>query len=334
LQNERSDYSNLSVIIMKTDIKEIIYLLLVRIPTTIWGKYIKHNLVRMHWGRGLNNFGDCLQPYIARHYGLTPVYVPSQQKADIILQGSILQLIPESYSGYILGTGGDKKDYDFPNARIVGVRGKLTKRCFKRNENLILGDTGLLTKHVFPEVVKRIYDLGIVFHFVDENSELAHNYRDRFSCNNVLFINVLDNPRKVVHLIKQCKHIISSSLHGLVIADAFAIPNVRIVNRGTMPTKFYDFKFEDYYSALNEEPTCIEINGSESFSDLIQCTTVKNQTIISQIIHNLDQAMTALAAYYNCRLKLRLQNADNKHDISKTGGVISFYNDYLYSVRA
>lgn len=152
--------------LVKLNFKEISYLILNRLPKTFIGRFISHNLIRLHWGRNLNNFGDCLQPYIARYYGLLPVYVSTKSKADVIMQGSILQLIDSDYSGYILGTGGDNFSYSFPHAKIIGVRGQLTKRNITPPSNdIILGDLGLLMANVFPSIEEKKYDLGIVLHF-------------------------------------------------------------------------------------------------------------------------------------------------------------------------
>ena len=48
--------------------------------------------------------------------------------------------------------------------------------------------------------------------------------------------------------ISGCERILSSSLHGLIIADSFSIPNRRIGFYNNL--KGGDFKFEDYASAL------------------------------------------------------------------------------------
>lgn len=135
--------------------RELLYYFFNRLPKIIIGKYITHNLVKIHWGRSLNNFGDCLQPLIARHYGLLPVYVSNYQKSDLILQGSILQLVSSDYSGIILGTGGDDFKYRFDKAQILGVRGELTKENIEDvvNKRIVLGDAGLLMKVILPPPV-------------------------------------------------------------------------------------------------------------------------------------------------------------------------------------
>ena len=277
---------------MKYAIKEIIYYIVVRLPYIILGKFIRKNLIHAHWGRGLHNFGDCLSPDILKFYGLTPVYVPNMLRADIILAGSILQWLPYSYKGYIVGTGGDSQRYSFPNAKILAVRGKLTLTNLSLpNASCIkLGDPGLLMAYVYPQQIKAQYKLGIIPHFVDANENYVKSWKRKFG-SEVLFIDVLQSPHKVIQQIKQCQHIISSSLHGLIIADAFHIPNMRIVNRKTMPTAFYDYKFDDYYSSLNCESAFIEVTGNENLTFLIESTTLKPIDMIENIKNNLHKIM-------------------------------------------
>lgn len=71
------------------------------LPRIIWGK-LHGNLVRVHWGRHLNNFGDCLTPDILKYYGMTPAYISSNEEADIILAGTILQWVKPSFNVILL----------------------------------------------------------------------------------------------------------------------------------------------------------------------------------------------------------------------------------------
>ena len=287
-------YYNLSV-------RELVYYFLHRLPSIIKGKYLLHNLIKVHWGRGLNNFGDCLSPDILKYYGLTPVYVSSDEKADLILAGSILQWLDKNYSGYIVGTGGDDVEYNFPNAQILAVRGKYTLRNIAHvsNENIILADPGLLVSIVFPEKVEQIYDMGIIPHFVDWNTDRMRKWNHMFKNNKkVLFINPLRPPKDVIKEIKSCRCIVSSSLHGLIVADAYHIPNVRFVDRMTMPTSFYDYKFDDYYSSIGIEASCLEIDGSETFEELMARTTIKPIDRIEYLKSELDKTMQRLVVKF------------------------------------
>lgn len=150
-------------------IKELIYFFFVRLPFYLIGG-LRGNRVRVHWGRGqgkMHNFGDCLQPYTLKHYGLTPYFVTSLDKADVIMAGSILQNLSPQYAGHIIGAGGSDRRYAFPAARVLAVRGLRTMENIVGVESCILGDAGLVMPFVFPEPEKKLYDLGVIPHFVD-----------------------------------------------------------------------------------------------------------------------------------------------------------------------
>lgn len=275
---------------MKYSFKEIVYYIVCRLPLFIKGKY-EHNLVMSHWGRGLNNFGDCLQPDILKYYGLTPLYIPDIVRSDVVLAGSILQWISPKYSGYIIGTGGDSMKYFFPNAKILAVRGKLTLSNIQGDTSHIkMGDPGLLMSYVYPQACKVKYKLGIIPHFVDKDGDIIKKWKEKFG-SDILFIDVLKSPRRVINEIKQCAAIVSSSLHGLIIADAFHIPNARFVDRKTMPTSFYDYKFDDYYSSLDYKDVVIEVDGSETVDELVSLTTIKPIEKIKLLQRDLNEVM-------------------------------------------
>ncbi len=70
--------------------------------------------------------------------------------------------------------------------------------------------------NVLPAAEEKKYELGIILHFVDQNTSVEAKYRDNFKNESVLFINVLQSSDKVIKLIKQCKNIISSSLQSYI----------------------------------------------------------------------------------------------------------------------
>lgn len=283
---------------MKYTISEVVYYLSHRLPAMIKGKYLYHNLVRVHWGRGMNNFGDCLSPDILKYYGLTPVFVSNDADADILLAGTILQWVDESFSGFIVGTGGLVR-HSFKNATICAVRGPLTYKhllSYRDVDAVSYGDPGLLMSFVYPEKVERKYDLGIIPHFVDWNTDCVNNWRNMFKdYKNVIFISPIGKPKDVIKKIKSCHHIVSSSLHGLIIADAFHIPNMRFVNRQTMSVG-HDYKYDDYYSSLEIDSTFLEVNGKESLEVLLKSTTLKPISKVEQLQQNLHKIMCDFAS--------------------------------------
>lgn len=286
---------------MRYSIFELFYFLIKRFPKLLWGKYIRKNIVKVHWGRGLNNFGDCLQPYILKHYGLTPYFVSNLNKSDIILQGSVLEDIDKSYDGIILGTGiHNAQKISFPNARIIGTRGLLSLSCLdnSKNTDAILGDPGIIMSKIFNERTPKKYKLGIIFHFSETHTNVAKHLRQTISGKDVIFINVLNKPRTVINQIKSCQTIVSSSLHGLIIADSFSIPNRRIkIKEDSFKCQETDFKYLDYYSTIECTENPLYIDGSETADLLINSTTLKSQQNIQVSIAAIDHALIRIANY-------------------------------------
>ena len=68
--------------------------------------------------------------------------------------------------------------------------------------------------------------------------------------------------KTVVDFICSCKCIISSSLHGLICADAYSIPNVWL-DEHKLPEGH--FKFMDYFSSQNR--TNVRLNTLDEFSE-------------------------------------------------------------------
>jgi pyruvyltransferase len=258
---------------------------------------IQGNLIRTHWARIGKNFGDCLSPIVLAHYGFQPVFSTQHNKSDVVVAGTLLQCLREDYRGYVIGAGGDLLEYAFPNAKIIGVRGKRTLQNLKNAPTeCVLGDPGLLMSLIYRGDVDKKWRLGIVPHFVDAEHPQIKTLKNKLgdACK---IIHVCRNPKKVIDEIRSCDFIASSSLHGLVIADSYGIPNIRIVIRDTMPTFFYDYKFYDYYSAFDCEHQVIEINASTDPEYLVSvCTT--NTSAIKPIIQDLDAAFTEFRQSY------------------------------------
>ena len=109
----------------------------------------------------------------------------------------------------------------------------------------IWGPALLLPRFFNPTVVKK-YKVGIIPHFSDKRHPWVESYRND---PRVLIIDIESGIGNVVRAIKSCEMILSSSLHGLVCADAYGIPNVWI----KLSDKLLggSFKFRDYRLSIN-----------------------------------------------------------------------------------
>jgi pyruvyltransferase len=109
----------------------------------------------------------------------------------------------------------------------------------------MLGDPGLLAADLIddPEPEK-IYDLGIVPHWSDRILEQRPEfYSSKWDTKVIL----ADRPAmEVITDISHCHKIVTSSLHGMILADSFGIPRRLELVPDWDPSQGGDFKFRDY----------------------------------------------------------------------------------------
>jgi pyruvyltransferase len=205
-------------------------------------------------------------------------------QAEFVGVGSILEDVPEHFPGLILGAGlmHEGSTLRLPRARILALRGSFTRERIVSARPRVLGDPGLLAPRLAAVRVKPEFPLGIVPHYVDKESPYLQAVT-QLGADQLLMIDVERPPAAVIADIARCETILSSSLHGIVVADALGISNRwlysdRVLGRG--------FKFRDYYSALDATRSPAVITGSESLDQLQQMALAppeKVQTVASEL---------------------------------------------------
>jgi pyruvyltransferase len=214
-----------------------------------------------HWS-AKPNFGDLLTPLLIDRFIHLPHIQASPQEANLVIVGSILEHIPNNWdnawNGVIAGAGFLHENSKMVVKRkVLAVRGPMTASriltsstgcAFKKYEG-VLADPGLIADELVPEQIKQ-YNLGIVPHWTDTSLALNPIFK-KF---NPLIINVADDPLKVIAQIGQCKKIVSSSLHGIILADAFGIPRrIELSPRALSHPQQEGgtFKWRDYSASIN-----------------------------------------------------------------------------------
>jgi len=241
----------------------------------IRGSVLK-NQINAYWFNKVPNFGDQLAPALLCYYGFTPIH-SSKANATIVSLGSILDNLPLEYSGLILGAG-FKNDIErkFPCANILAVRGELTRDRLGLSEKAILGDPGLLADRLLSRRQKKHYKVGIVPHFFDKDNEIIKMIKT----NNYTTINIIDvqkRPKEVIKEIDRCEYVLSSSLHGMIVADSLGIPNAWLVLSDKVQGR--GFKFYDYFSSFKESYDPVFLTGKEEISDLICYTHLPSEKL-------------------------------------------------------
>lgn len=259
------------------------------------------------------NFGDALNPVMVQDFFGMEIVNSIPIKTDALCIGSLLETLlytpqkgwyggrlKRSYLKYywrkpvkIWGTGFIQEAKSTPEFMIRrldvhAVRGKLTLERLrnitgKPLTNVVLGDPGLLAaKLIDISKITPKYDLGIIPHYVDQQSELLQ----RIQVKNSLMIDICTTPVAFLQQVASCKHIISSAMHGLIAADSLGIPNIRMVLSDKITGG--DYKFNDYYSAfgLNSHP-CIHLAEREFTDDDLPTLRAMDTAKVQQICRDL-----------------------------------------------
>ncbi len=266
-------------------IKSGYYRIVVRGPRYLEGA-LKGNAVRAYWYRDIKNFGDLLTPALLRHFGFTPVHT-SPVKAEMISVGSILEHVAESFSGTVIGSGfiHESSRMDLQFAQIQSVRGPLTReRLSARHRKVSLGDPGLLAPLLLSTRPKKRFIVGVLPHHANLDpaylSKIATIYRHE-----IKVINVMDDPICVIKKISECEHILSSSLHGLIVADALGIPNAWVEENSLLGG---GFKFYDYYASLGvDHVNPVHLKGHETLCELTKHTSIRPQERIFELQNSI-----------------------------------------------
>lgn len=206
-----------------------------------------------------NNFGDALSPILVEWLsGRKPVrsseiFNISNKPVHYVI-GSILRKA-QGRKVTIWGSGfiGADDNLACPpqNVQALAVRGPLTRAILVRHGvecPEVYGDPALLCPLFYHPRVRKMYRLGIVPHYLDKSSPVIQRLLEH---PDVHVIDVEAGVFSVIDEINRCDLVASSSLHGLIVADAYGIPSLWV--------EFSDkvagggFKFRDYFASVDRQ---------------------------------------------------------------------------------
>jgi len=161
-----------------------------------------------------------------------------QDRVHFLAVGSILTYCdPKSI---VWGTGFLSQEDKLAHkpARICAVRGPLTREMLLDQGAEcpeIYGDPVLLMPRYYKPEIKKRHKLGAVLHW--SNTDLAWKFKNPILPNLPAY--------GFIDRILECDRIISSSLHGMIIAHAYGIPAEQMA----LGPEHYQFKFDDFYQS-------------------------------------------------------------------------------------
>ena len=224
-------------------------------------------MVKIYYPDSKKNFGDIANPLLMSEiFKVQTVRSSSAADAELLCVGSILgKVLTSKWNFYKRVQRKFKKavqiwssgfiDYPSSDARlcrdinVYALRGELSRRCLesicRKKIDVPLGDGGLLIPDLMKNIPAKKYEIGIVPHYKDLSSPAVDCLLKKLPGATV--ISPLGEVVEIAEKIAECEIILSSSLHGLIVADAMNIPNRHIVMSTNV--RGGDFKFADYYSA-------------------------------------------------------------------------------------
>ena len=194
------------------------------------------------WGE-IGNVGDRIAPVILKHLLKRDVTNCDNYHTDKLLtEGSVAEFIRPNDVVWGSGLIAPMKIAYYEGVKFFMVRGPQTRKWLHMagyDVPEIYGSGAFLLPEIIPGHHNKEYDFGIIPHYV-EKAEALRKYRGHF-------IDVMSKPEDFVNEICKCKRVLSSSLHGIIIAEAYGIPAVwfQLTNKIIGG----EFKFRDYYEA-------------------------------------------------------------------------------------
>lgn len=231
--------------------------------------------IKMFWWKsddGVPNFGDELSCDAVRYCSGQDVEHAKIPRAHLVAVGSLLNMTAKVLNNqtqkriHVWGSGLMHPAVlsHFGNRLIThSVRGPLTRSALGlEQQELPLGDAGLLASRMYATDSEKRYAIGLLPHHTqDDDPRIAALAASLPDCT---IISANQQPEPVARAIAECDFVISSSLHGLIVADSLGVPN-RWLSLGALHKGGY-FKFYDYFLSI-ERPEMAPLRIEEALAD-------------------------------------------------------------------
>ena len=210
--------------------------------------------VPLFWWNSADNFGDQLSPVIIKSiFNLNVKYASPSQSNKLVSCGSVLSVAKPG--DIVWGSGCKDEALNLQGINIYGVRGPLTlEKCIQYSANIqsaSLGDPALLLPKFYqPTQIPYLKGKILVLpHFLDTS-----NWIDTLSHDQSFVILSLSTPdwKAIVNCIYSCDLVLSSSLHAIIVADAYKKPSILL--KCSEP----DFKYYDYFYSVSSRKKRID----------------------------------------------------------------------------
>ncbi len=197
------------------------------------------------------NFGDLLSPWLVQKMTGREVVVANRKKLHYVVIGSIINQATSKSIVWGSGTyGTEGKEEVSPRAHFTAVRGPLTRaklgahRGFGIEVPEVYGDPALLLPLYYMPEVPITHEYGVVVRWSERKWAKA-----TFGPGVKIIDFARTDVEAVIRELLSCRRIVPASRHGLIVADAYGIPNAWLASdspRGGV------YKFYDYFASVEK----------------------------------------------------------------------------------
>jgi pyruvyltransferase len=267
------------------------------------------NKIRLFWwneikmqGKSKENYGDLLGKYLVEKISQKEAVWSKPSKFSIhdffspiyVTIGSILTHVNKKC--IVWGSGIVSKEYPIKKGEFLAVRGPQTRNhLIKQGYQVpeVFGDPALLLPKYYNPKIEKEYASGIIPHYSDYN-KVKDFYKDD---NSILLIDLMTNDvDKTTDEILKCRKIVSSSLHGIIVAHAYGIPAVWQKFSGNIFGD--DIKYQDYFESVDIKPyRPIVFNKRMDISDLEMLFEGKEVLPEKEVVEGLCLKLMAVCPF-------------------------------------
>ncbi|RVU03275.1 hypothetical protein EOE18_16820 [Novosphingobium umbonatum] len=241
------------------------------------------SVIPMRYFLRIPNFGDLLNPLIVKALsGRESCWVGRDDIPHLMAIGSLMA--GASVNSHVWGTGVMHPDIGLGSAHarnIHALRGPHSLMALRKSGTTLgdvpLGDPAILAPRLLGMSASSDprHAVGVVAHYVDRQKPAI---RCILAQDGVADLNVHDDPLSLIRTMAECKVVVSSSLHGLILAEALGLPSLWI--KAGQDIIGDDFKFSDWF-ATTSNPQIVPYNLSERerIEALIPMAELRDHTI-------------------------------------------------------
>ena len=254
----------------------------------------------LFWWRSVPNFGDALSRFVVEYVSGREIQHSGVGGADLLAVGSVLQIARRKFAErarpqgrtVVWGSGllhPTPRDF-LRNVDIVLLRGPVTAALLGL-PGVAFGDPGLLIAEALGQAPTREDKIGIVPHHTQFDAETVDLLSEVDPA--IAVIDPGGDARQVCAQIGTCAHVYASSLHGLIVADAYGVPSTWID-----PGKQSHLKYHDYAASVGR--AMIKPLGWEEIPGHIR--GLKDQNALPHA-EGIARAQAALHTHFPARLR-------------------------------